>query len=130
VVLPVHEFICLALFSLLGLFFLLKANNLFILYLSIEVQSMALYTLVTLRSNSNYAIEAGLKYYIFSVFLTLCLLFGIGLIYSELGTIAFNDLNCLLSENFVIKVENRVKFGILFILGGILFKLAIFPFHG
>jgi NADH-quinone oxidoreductase subunit N len=120
----------LVLFSLLGLFFLLKANDLFILYLSIEVQSMALYILVALRSNSNYAIEAGLKYYIFSVFLTLCLLFGISLLYSELGTITFNDLNLILSENFVTEFENRVKFGILFIVCGLLFKLAIFPFHG
>ncbi len=129
-ILPVYEFTCLVLFSLLGLFFLLKANDLFVLYLSIEVQSMALYILVVLRSNSNYAIEAGLKYYIFSVFLTLCLLFGISLLYSELGTITFNDLNLILAENFVTEFENRVKFGILFIVCGLLFKLAIFPFHG
>jgi len=126
--LPVLDILPLILICLLGLFLSLKANNLMVLYFSIEIQSIALYILIASKKFSLYTTEASLKYFIFSILLTLILLFGIGLIYSELGTLDFTELNLI----FVNTLENAliIKISICFILFGLLFKLAIFPFHG
>jgi len=126
--LPILDILPLILTGLLGLFLLLKSNNLIVLYFSIEIQSIVLYILIASKKFSLYTIEASLKYFIFSISLTLILLFGIALIYSELGTVDFIELNLIfahpLESSFIIKI------GIYFILFGLLLKLAIFPFHG
>jgi NADH-quinone oxidoreductase subunit N len=88
-VFPIVELFVVCLVNLLGIFILLKSNNLFTLYLSIEIQSIALYILISLRQSSVYTIEASLKYFIPSVFATLVLLFGISIIYATLGTLEF-----------------------------------------
>jgi NADH-quinone oxidoreductase subunit N len=69
-----------------------------------------------------------LKYFIFSISLTLILLFGIALIYSELGTVDFIELNLIFAHP--LESSLIIKIGIYFILFGLLLKLAIFPFHG
>lgn len=119
------------LFSIVGMFFLISANNLFVLYLALELQSLALYILCSINRYSNLSIEAGLKYFIFGSFSSCILLFGISLIYGFTGTLDYYQLNIFLSSDF----PNDFMFlGILFsfccILVGLLFKLAIFPFHG
>jgi NADH-quinone oxidoreductase subunit N len=124
---PIFELFLLTLVSLLGIFLLLKANSLFVLYLSIEIQSIALYVLISARQSSVYTIEASLKYFIPSVFLTLVLLFGLSLIYSSLGTLSFVDLKLLLTESTDLGL---IHVGLCLVCCGFLFKLAVFPFHG
>jgi len=118
----------LILIGLFGLFLVLKSNNLIVLYFSIEIQSIALYILIASKKFSLYTMEASLKYFIFSISLTLILLLGIGLIYSELGTLDFIELNLIFVNTF--EYSFITKIGIFFILFGLLLKLAIFPFHG
>ncbi len=126
--LPILDILPLILIGLFGLFLVLKSNNLIVLYFSIEIQSIALYILIASKKFSLYTMEASLKYFIFSISLTLILLFGIGLIYSELGTLDFIELNLIFVNTF--EYSFITKIGIFFILFGLLLKLAIFPFHG
>jgi NADH-quinone oxidoreductase subunit N len=126
----------LILFSVVGMFFLISANNLFILYLALEIQSIALYVLCSINRNSNLSIEAGLKYFIFGSFSSCILLYGISLIYGLTGTLDYYQLSIFLSSNFSqnIIINDSMFLGIFFsfccILVGLLFKLAVFPFHG
>jgi len=108
----------------------LKSNNLIVLYFSIEIQSIALYILIASKKFSLYTMEASLKYFIFSISLTLILLFGIALIYSELGTVDFIELKLIFTHTVEFAHFFIIKIGIYFILFGLLLKLAIFPFHG
>jgi len=124
------------LFSVVGMFFLVSANNLFVLYLALETQSLALYVLCSINRYSNLSIEAGLKYFIFGSFSSCILLFGISLIYGFTGTLDYYQLNTFLTSNFSqnIILYDSMFLGILFsfccIIVGLLFKLAVFPFHG
>lgn len=65
------------LMGLEGVFLLLSANDLFVIYLAMELQSLALYLLATLKRYSNMSIEAGLKYFIYGSFASSIMLFGI-----------------------------------------------------
>lgn len=80
---------------------MLSTNNLFLLYLSIELQSLAFYILPALRRYSNFSIEASLKYYIYSSFVTAVFLMGLSYIYYFFGTLNLSELQILLLYHFV-----------------------------
>jgi NADH:ubiquinone oxidoreductase subunit 2 (subunit N) len=65
------------------------------IYLSIEMQSLCFYLLVTFRTHSKFATEAGVKYFILGAFASGILLFGISLIYGFTGTTNFSTLQLL-----------------------------------
>jgi multicomponent Na+:H+ antiporter subunit D len=95
--LPIFELSILLLLLVAGLCALMKVKSVFTLYLCIEWQSIILYISICFIKVSVYAIEASLIYYIFSVFLTLLLLFGVSILYYTVGTLDFNSLKILFS---------------------------------
>lgn len=118
----------LILLCLAGIFIFLHSNHLFVLYLGIELQSLSLYILCCLKQYSNKSLEAGLKYFIYGSFSSLILLFGISLIYFLFGCLGLNDVNLLIIT--LIDEDNPIlHIGLICILSGFLFKLAVFPFH-
>lgn len=100
------------------------------MYLSIELQSFALYILASIKRYSNLSIEAGLKYFILGSFASGLILYGITLIYGFLGTTAFNEIYTLLwLGTFIESYPIGVIFGFIFIISGLFFKLGLVPFH-
>lgn len=71
------------LISLVGMFLLVSANDLFIMYLALELQSLALYIICSIKRYSNLSIEAGLKYFILGSFSSAILLLGTSLVYGS-----------------------------------------------
>lgn len=117
------------LISLVGMFLLVSANDLFIMYLALELQSLALYIICAIKRYSNLSIEAGLKYFILGSFSSAILLLGISLIYGLLGTTNYNELAiCLYPEDLYGNIK-IIYFSIGCIFIGLLFKLGIVPFH-
>lgn len=117
------------LISLIGMFLLVSANDLFIMYLALELQSLALYIICAIKRYSNLSIEAGLKYFILGSFSSAILLLGISLIYGLLGTTNYYELViCLYPEYFYNNIIG-IYFSIGCIFIGLLFKLGIVPFH-
>ena len=124
------EYIILILLVTLGTFFFISSYDMKILYLSLEIQSLSLYILVTIKRNSLLSTEAGLKYFILGSLSSILLLFGFALIYSLSGTTNFHDLALLFSFDSSYKYfELYFNIGLFFILVGFLFKLAVVPFH-
>ena len=119
----------LILFSLEGMFLLISSNDLFTLYLALELQSLALYIICSINRYSNIGIEAGLKYFILGSFSSAILLFGISLIYGFLGTTNYQELYLCLHPDFINDNLIILYFSFGCIVVGLLFKLAIFPFH-
>lgn len=122
------ELLSLILLCVLGIIIFISSNNLFVLYLGIELQSLALYILCCLKRYSNKSVEAGLKYFIFGSYASLVLLLGVSFLYLVFGTLNLNDLNLLISttnlnDNIFLNV------GLICILIGFFFKLAVCPFH-
>jgi NADH-quinone oxidoreductase subunit N len=120
----------LILLCLMGIIIFITANNLFILYLGIELQSLALYILCSLKKYSNKSLEAGFKYYLYGSFSSAILLFAISLIYGLFGSLDLNDIYILINiSNFQGNLYIILQIALICLIIGFLFKLAVFPFH-
>jgi len=122
------EYIVFILLAIISIFFFLSANDFFIAYLSIEMQAFCFYIIFSLVKYNNISLEASLKYFILSVFASAILLFGISFIYGSCGTLKFFEISLILFENNS-NVLNLYVLGLFFFFFGILFKLALVPFH-
>jgi len=116
------------LLCVLGLLILIISNHFIVLYLGLELQSLAIYILCCLKRHSNKSVEAGFKYFIYGSYASLVLLLGISYIYLIFGTLNYNDINLLIN---LWDINNSIllHLALICILIGFLFKLAIAPFH-
>jgi len=113
------EYQLLLVLSTIGLLILVSSNELIILYLGLELSSLSVYVLATIKRNSEYSTEAGIKYFILGGLSSGLLLFGCAILYIYTGET--NLIGISYSDSSVI--------AIIFILIGLLFKLAAAPFH-
>jgi len=116
--------------ALLGMLIMISANDLLVLFLGIELQSLSVYTLVCLRRHNIHSSEAALKYFILGALSTGFLLYGISYIYGLSGTLSFDALHRFFRSHNFTGVEAYAPYiGIVFLLGGLCFKIAAAPFH-
>jgi len=95
-------------------------------YLGLEILSVAQYGLVAYLRRDPRGTEAGLKYLVLAASSAAFLLFGMALVYAELGTMQFADLAKASPE----QVQNHVVLlGVAMMFCSIGFKLSIVPFH-
>ncbi len=121
-----YEFSVLILFALFGMITLVSANNLISFYLAFELMSIPLYVLASFNKDSVYSCEAGVKYFTLSALSSCIMLYGMSLLYGYTGQIDFSQLNSFVQNH---QVTYGIVFGLVFILIGLCFKLAIVPFH-
>jgi NADH-quinone oxidoreductase subunit N len=120
------EYAVLVMLSTLGMLLMTSSNNLISLYLSLELQSLAIYVLAAFRRDHVLSSEAGLKYFVLGALSSGLLLYGCSLVYGFTGTTGFSGIVTALqgSERAV-----GLIFGLVFVLAGISFKLSAVPFH-
>ena len=99
------------------------------MYLSIELQSFAVYILATLYRNSESATAAGLKYFLLGGLSSAIILLGTGLIYSYTGLTQFESIYAFTSISGNDEYTQPLVFGLILISIGFLFKVAAAPFH-
>jgi NADH-quinone oxidoreductase subunit N len=102
------------------------ASDILIVYLGIELQSLAFYILATFNWRSDYNVEAGLKYFILGAFSSCLLTFGFSALYLVLGSTSFEALLNLCQESTTFDLP---LFGLTFLLVALLFKVGASPFH-
>ncbi|MBI4358010.1 MAG: NADH-quinone oxidoreductase subunit N, partial [Candidatus Omnitrophica bacterium] len=120
------DFCLLILVSVLGAFFLASSGDLITLFITIEWMTLSLYILTAYLKTDDYSLEAGTKYLIMGAFSSALFLFGISLVYGMAGGVRFDQIRQALA---VIHAEPLFLVGILLILSGIGFKIAVFPFQ-
>ncbi len=112
--------------SLIGLFFLVSANDLLLLFISLEIVTLSFYILASYLKRDLISIEAGLKYLILGSLASAFFIFGVSLIYVAAGSTALPAVR----EFFVEQPTNRLfLLGVLMILSGVGFKVASVPFQ-
>jgi len=119
------EFTLLLLLSVLGMLVLISANDLMVLYMGIELQSLPLYVIASMQRDSLRSSEAGLKYFLLGALSSGLLLYGISLIYGFTGATGYSDIADALSAS----VSSGAVIGIIFLIAGIAFKISAAPFH-
>ncbi|WP_420577956.1 NADH-quinone oxidoreductase subunit N [Ekhidna sp.] len=116
------EFYFFILALLAGSLFMMKANSLLIVYLSIELASFSSYILTNFSFRKK-GFEAGIKYLLFGAISSAIMLFGIGLIYGSTGAFFLSEWNVTTYGDLLPQV------GFVLMLIGIFFKISIVPSH-
>tara|TARA_B100001057_G_scaffold290988_1_gene291032 strand:+ start:2514 stop:3923 length:1410 start_codon:yes stop_codon:yes gene_type:complete len=119
-----YEFPILILFSTIGMMVMVSSNDLLLMFIGLEVQSLGLYVLAALNRNSLLSSEAGIKYFILGALSSGLLLFGISYIYGFTGNTNFNLIAVNYSEDSL-----GLIIGIVFVCSGLAFKVSAVPFH-
>jgi NADH-quinone oxidoreductase subunit N len=110
----------------LGMSLMVSANNFIALYMSLELQSLALYVLAAFNRDSVRSSEAGLKYFLLGSLSSGMMLYGISMIYGFTGTMDFAGVAHVIKSS---GVNIGLTFGIVFLLAGLAFKISAVPFH-
>ena len=121
-----EELYVLLLVATLGSMVLVASSHFVSFFLGLEILSVALYTLAAYLHARSRSLEAGIKYLILAGSSSAFLLFGMSLIYAQLGTMDLFRLATLLPD-----AQNSLMVlgGLAFIVTGIGFKLGVVPFH-
>jgi NADH-ubiquinone oxidoreductase chain 2 len=120
------EYPLIVLFSVLGMSSLISSSDLVSMFLSIELQSFAVYILATIYRESESATAAGLKYFLLGSLSSALILLGSSLLYGFTGLTSFEGLYMLCStttSNYAIEIS------VVLMVIGLLFKVSAAPFH-
>lgn len=120
------EYYAMLLIILLGMFAMVSATNLLMVYLAIEMVSIPSYIIAGISKNDRESNEAALKYVIYGSFASGIMLFGLSFLYGLTGTTDIYTISNQLANN-----ENSllIYLSMIFILVGFGYKISMVPFH-
>jgi NADH-quinone oxidoreductase subunit N len=122
------EYHVLALASAAGAIMMGQANDLIVLFLGLEILSIALYVLAAFNPLRGESGEAALKYFILGGFSSAVFVYGIALVYGATGSTNYSQIADFLSLNQLVH-SGLLYAGIGLLLVGFAFKVAAVPFH-
>ncbi len=120
------EYPLLVALSVVGMMVMVSAGDLMSLYMGLELQSLALYVIASLRRDSAKSTEAGLKYFVLGALSSGLLLYGASLTYGYAGTTLFSGI---IQTAIHGEVSVGLLFGLIFLISGLAFKVSAVPFH-
>ena len=120
------EFYALMVFGAVGMCLMTSAIELLLVFIALEISSIATYVLAGYRKETARGPEAAIKYFLLGSFATAFLLYGIALIFGATGTTQIYEIARLAptAQNHSLLVA-----GMGLMLVGILFKVSAAPFH-
>ena len=122
------ELYVLLLLSAAGGVIMAGANDLIVLFLGLEVLSIAAYVLAAMHLRRSESQEAGMKYFVLGAFSSAFLLYGIALIYGAVGSTKLTYIVQFLEEG-ALERDGLLLGGFALLLVGMFFKVAAVPFH-
>ncbi len=122
-----EEYFIVMFIAALGSLVLVCSTNFVTLFLGLETLSVSLFILIAYTRTRNYSIEAGVKYLVLASVSSAFLLFGMGLIYTDIGSLEFGRIALILDSSHYSLTFLLAGFGMMIV--GIGFKLALVPFH-
>lgn len=120
------EYPLLVALSAVGMMMMVSAGDLMALYMGLELQSLSLYVVASLRRDSVRSTEAGLKYFVLGALSSGLLLYGASLVYGFAGTTLFSGIVQTAVHG---EVSLGLLFGLIFLISGMAFKVSAVPFH-
>ena len=122
----ISDFVSIKVFMLAGGVAMVSFGNLAMFFLGIEVLSISLYVLAASNRLNLKSNEAGMKYFLMGAFASGIILFGIALIYGATGSF---DIQTIYQTVHTMNYPQWYNIGLVFLLIGMLFKVAAAPFH-
>ena len=126
--LPGVELYVLLLLSAAGGVVMASANDLIVLFLGLELLSIAVYVMAALHLRRIQSQEAALKYFVLGAFASAFFLYGIALVYGATGSTGLARIADYLSTSVLLE-DGMLLAGFGLLLVGLGFKVAAVPFH-
>jgi NADH-quinone oxidoreductase subunit N len=124
-----EEYYILMLLAVLGSAVIVASSHFASFFLGLEILSISLYALIAYPRLKTKDIEAGLKYLVLAATSAAFLIFGMALIYAVLGTMDLARPAAFIYSTPPEGLSLPVMTGLIMLLVGIGFKLAVVPFH-
>ena len=121
------EFYALLIYSTVGLMVMAAARDLIVIFLGLEIMSIAVYALTAMNRRDRKSAEAGLKYFMLGAFSTGFFLYGIALVYGAAGSTHVGRIADVVASGSA--HEALLGFGIALLAVGFAFKVSAVPFH-
>jgi NADH-quinone oxidoreductase subunit N len=126
--LPAGEYYALMLFALAGMILMAMASDLLVIFLALEVLSLAVYVLTGIRRDSPTAAEASFKYFLLGAFSSAFFLYGIAFAYGAAGSTRLDRIGTFMAAQAMAPAPIQLlAMGLL--LTGFAFKVSAVPFH-
>jgi len=126
--LPAGEYYALMLFATAGMMLMATATDLLVIFLALEVLSLAVYVLTGIRRDSALATEAALKYFLLGAFSSAFFLYGIAFMYGLTGSTRLDRIGGLVAAQTTSPTPMQYL-AVGLILVGFAFKVSAVPFH-
>jgi NADH-quinone oxidoreductase subunit N len=126
--LPRGEYYALMLFGIAGMMLMATASDLLIVFLALEVLSLAVYVLTGIRRDSPVATEAALKYFLLGAFSSAFFLYGIAFTYGLTGSTRLDRIGSLMAAQAMAPTPMQLL-AVGLLLVGFAFKISAVPFH-
>lgn len=124
----IGEFFSIALISTMGMLVMASSLNLMVIFLGLEIMSIALYVMISLNRARIRALEAGIKYFLLGAFSSGFFLYGISLTYGATGSMDLIKIAQYL-QTVNLLGDPLMMAGLGLLLVGFGFKVALVPFH-
>lgn len=121
------EYYFVLLISTVGMMFMVSSSNLLMILVGLEILSISTYILCAMQRQKLKSIESGMKYFLLGAMATAFLLYGIAMIYGSTGSVDLHKIARSIGNGKA--SEGMALFGLVLILCGFAFKVALVPFH-
>ena len=121
------EFYPLVLFSTYGMMVMASTSNLLVMFLGLEIMSVALYVLAGFARTQLRSTEASIKYFLLGAFATGFTVFGIAFVYGTTGSFEVMDVIAHFQQGG--GIDTYLIIGAALLIVGLGFKVAAVPFH-
>src|SRR5499427_2482316 len=125
--LPRGEYYALMLFGTAGMMLMATASDLLVIFLALEVLSLAVYVLTGIRRDSPQSTEAAFKYFLLGAFSSAFFLYGIAFVYGLTGSTRLDRIGSAIAAQGASSPLAMVAVGLLLV--GFAFKVSAVPFH-
>lgn len=123
------EYYALLLFSIVGQCIMATANELIMVFIGIEISSIASYILAGYLRDDKRNNESAIKYFLLGSFATAFLLYGVAWIYGLTGTTNLNAIRAAISSPNFASGESLVGMAAALMAVGFAFKVSAAPFQ-
>ena len=126
--LPLGEYYALMLFSIVGMMLMGATRDLLVIFLALEILSLAVYVLTGIKRTSEQGAEAAFKYFVLGGFSSAFFLYGIALTYAATGTTKLDEIGMMIARS-ANEPGMLMILAMVLLLVGFAFKVSAVPFH-
>ena len=127
--LPAGEYYALTLFAICGMMMMAAATDLLVIFIALEILSLAVYVLTGLHRASLAGAEAAFKYFLLGSFSSAFFLYGIAFIFAVSGSTRLEEVSAALSAQGAGAPPTLAVLAVGLLAVGFAFKISAVPFH-